>query len=138
VLPQGVAIVQPDLAHAGGITECFRIGTLAESFDAQIAPHCPLGPVALAACLQIDAALPNFHSQETVIEVHDPSAGLGLELLADPTVLTPVAGHIPLLVGPGLGIDVDEDAVHAAVVDSDLGPGSPIWFHTDDGSFAEW
>ncbi|SEM68192.1 galactonate dehydratase [Nonomuraea pusilla] len=138
VLPHGIAIVQPDLSHAGGITECFRIATLAESHDAQIAPHCPLGPVALAACLQLDAAVPNFHTQETVIEVHDPGAGLGLELLRDPTVLRPVAGRIPVLTGPGLGIEIDEEAVREAVVAGPLSAGADTWLYEDDGSFAEW
>ncbi|MEY2874465.1 MAG: hypothetical protein RLZZ373_1836, partial [Pseudomonadota bacterium] len=48
----GIAILQPDLSHAGGITECHKIAAMAEAHDVALAPHCPLGPVALAACLQ--------------------------------------------------------------------------------------
>src|SRR5439155_8362098 len=50
----GLSILQPDLSHAGGITECHKIAALAESYGVALAPHCPLGPIALAACLQID------------------------------------------------------------------------------------
>ncbi|WP_439557086.1 enolase C-terminal domain-like protein, partial [Dyadobacter sp.] len=46
-------IIQPDLSHAGGITECKKILSMAEAFDVAAAPHCPLGPIALAACLQV-------------------------------------------------------------------------------------
>ena len=69
MLEAGIAIAQPDPAHAGGITEVFRIATLAESYDVQLAPHCPLGPVALAACVQLDLAVPNFYAQEHVIDL---------------------------------------------------------------------
>lgn len=138
VLEAGVAVVQPDLSHAGGITECFRIATQAEIYDAQIAPHCPLGPVALAACLQVDAVVPNFLAQECVIDPHIPDAGLGLELLANPEVLRPVGGYIPLLTGPGLGIDIDEDAVRSRVATGQLAPGAGTWLYEDDDSFAEW
>lgn len=137
VLEAGVAVVQPDLAHAGGITECFRIATQAEIYDAQIAPHCPLGPVALAACLQIDLAVPNTLAQECVIDLHRPDAGIGLELLGNPEVLTLHDGAVRRLTGPGLGIEINEEAVRAAVQQGNLPPGSPTWTYSD-GSFAEW
>ncbi len=138
VLEAGVAIVQPDLSHAGGISESFRIATQAEIYDAQLAPHCPLGPVALAACLQVDAAVPNFYAQETVIEVHDQRPGRGLELLTNPEVFTPVDGYLPLPTGPGLGIELDEDVIRSQVATEPLAPGSPTWFYPADDSFAEW
>lgn len=136
VLEAGVAIVQPDVSHAGGITETFRIATLAEVYDAQIAPHCPLGPLSLAACLQVDLAVPNFYAQEQVVDVHRPGAP-ALGILANPEVLAMVDGHLPRLSGPGLGVEVDEDAVRARVVSGQLEPGSPVWSYPD-GSFAEW
>lgn len=138
VLEAGIAIVQPDLSHAGGISESFRIATQAEIYDAQLAPHCPLGPVALAACLQVDAAVPNFYAQETVIEVHDQQPGRGLELLTNPEVFAPVDGYLPVPPGPGLGIELDEDVVRAQVATEPLAPGSPTWFYPGDDSFAEW
>lgn len=136
VLEQGIAVAQPDLSHAGGITECFRIGTMAESYGVVLAPHCPLGPVALAACLQIDLALPNVLAQEMVV-TPQYGAGTGVELLRNPEVLTVRDGSVERLAGPGLGIEIDEDAVRAAVADGALAPGSPVW-SAPDGAFTEW
>jgi galactonate dehydratase len=136
VLEAGIAIAQPDLSHAGGITECFRIATGAEVYDVQIAPHCPLGPVALAACLQLDLAIPNFYAQEHTADLRAGSSG-DLAILANPEVLAVVDGHIGRLTGAGLGIEIDEDAVRAAVVTGPLEPGSPQWTQ-EDGGFAEW
>ncbi|MFD0631754.1 galactonate dehydratase [Catenulispora yoronensis] len=136
ILEAGVAVVQPDVSHAGGITEVFRIATQAEVYDAQVAPHCPLGPLALAASLQIAFAVPNFYAQELSFDPHlGPSDDT--RLMRDPSVLTPVEGRVRRLTGPGLGVEIDEDAVRAAVDTGPLGPGSPIWTH-GDGSFAEW
>jgi galactonate dehydratase len=136
VLDAGVAIIQPDLSHAGGITECLRIAAMAETHDVQVAPHCPLGVVALAACLQLDFAIPNFYAQEQGLNVHY-SAGPAADFLVDPSVLRAVDGAIPRLLGAGLGIEIDEDAVRAAVADGLLTPGSPVWSYAD-GGFAEW
>ncbi len=137
VLETGIAIAQPDPAHAGGITEVSRIAALASTYDVQLAPHCPLGPVALAACLQLDLALPDFYAQEHVIDLTGPDSP-DLRILRDPSVLLPVDGHIPRLTGPGLGIDIDDDAVRAADR-GDIGVlrGNPQWTYPD-GSFAEW
>jgi galactonate dehydratase len=136
VLEAGVALVQPDVSHAGGITETFRIATQAETYDAQIAPHCPLGPVALAASLQIAFAVPNFYAQEQSFDAHlGPSPDTAL--LRNPEVVTAVDGLFARPTRPGLGVEVDEDAVRAAVETGPLAPGSPTWNH-DDGSFAEW
>lgn len=135
VLESGVAIVQPDPAHAGGITECFRIATQAEIFDAVIAPHCPLGPVALAACLQLDLAVPNVLAQEYTIDL-TPGTG-DHDILVDASPLRPVDGFVERLTGPGLGIEIDEDAVRARVAYGPLAPCSPVWAQPD-GSFAEW
>jgi galactonate dehydratase len=136
VFEAGIAIAQPDLSHAGGITESFRIGAMAETYDIQIAPHCPLGPVALAACLQLDLALPNALAQEQGVNgaygTHPD-----LEILRNPEVLTAVDGFIPRLTGPGLGVEIDEDAVRARVATGPLDPAGPVWTQSD-GSFAEW
>jgi galactonate dehydratase len=137
VLAAGIAIAQPDPAHAGGITEVFRIATLAESYDVQIAPHCAVGPVAFAACVQLDLAVPNFFAQEHVINLTSADSP-DLAFLRNPAVLVPVAGHLDRPTGPGLGIEIDEDAVRAAHRDDLLVPvGNPQWRYPDD-SFAEW
>src|SRR3982751_679446 len=71
LLTQGYAdIIQPDLSHAGGITECKKIISMAEAFDVAAAPHCPLGPIALAACLQVDATCHNVFIQEQSLGIH--------------------------------------------------------------------
>jgi galactonate dehydratase len=71
ILSEGyVDILQPDLSHAGGITECRKIATMAEAYDVALAPHCPLGPIALAACLQVDAVSYNAFIQEQSLGIH--------------------------------------------------------------------
>ena len=126
VLEKGAAaILQPDLSHAGGIFEVRKIAAMAETYYAAIAPHCPLGPIALAASLQVDACTPNFLCQEQVC--------LGEGYLKEAFVMRD--GHIELPTGPGLGIEVDEDALAGK-----LGDGAwenPRLWH-EDGSVAEW
>jgi len=137
VLAAGIAIAQPDPAHAGGITEVFRIATMAESYDVQIAPHCPLGPLALAACLQLDLAVPNVYAQEHVIDLTSADSP-DLAILRNPEALVAVDGHVPRLTGPGLGVEIDEEAVRAADRDDLLAPaGNPRWV-APDGGYAEW
>lgn len=123
---QAVAIVQPDLSHAGGILETKKIAAMAEAYYVGLAPHCPLGPVALAASLQVAACCPNF-----VIQEHVPQA-LGEGYLKRPFEVHD--GHIALPTGPGLGIEVDEEAI-AAMPEHDW--ITPQLRHAD-GSVADW
>jgi galactonate dehydratase len=136
VLEAGVAIVQPDVSHAGGISELRRIAALAETFEASIAPHCPLGPIALAASLQVAFATPNHLIQEQSLGIHYNEEFDLLDYLVDPDVFRFSQGAVERSALPGLGIDVDSDAVRRA---SELGHRwrTPQWRH-DDGSFAEW
>ncbi|GGO66368.1 galactonate dehydratase [Microbacterium nanhaiense] len=136
VLQAGISIAQPDLSHAAGISEVHRIASLAEIFDAQLAPHCPLGPIALASCLQIGFAVPNYFIQEQSIGIHYNQDGEVLDYLADTTVFDIRDGFIERLQAPGLGIDIDEAAVRKADERGHAWRG-PVWRHTD-GSFAEW
>jgi galactonate dehydratase len=136
VFNAGIAIAQPDLSHAGGITEVRKIASLAEVFDVQLAPHCPLGPIALAACLQVGFATPNFLIQEQSIGIHYNQGAEVLDYVLDKTPLAFVDGCIERLTGPGLGIEVDENAVRAADKRGHAWR-SPVWRHPD-GSFAEW
>ncbi|MEU4383093.1 galactonate dehydratase [Micromonospora echinofusca] len=136
VLQAGIAVAQPDLSHAGGITEVRKIAALAEVYDAQLAPHCPLGPIALAACLQVGFATPNYLIQEQSIGIHYNLGAEVLDYCLDKTPLTFVDGYVERLTAPGLGIEIDEDAVRAA---DERGHAwrSPTWRHRD-GSYAEW
>jgi len=136
VLQAGVGVVQPDVAHAGGISEVRRIAALAETFDAALAPHCPLGPLALAACLQVGFATPNLLIQEQSLGIHYNVDSDLLDYVVDRSVLAFADGHIARPDRPGLGIEVDEAAVRAADARSTAWR-TPVWRH-GDGSFAEW
>lgn len=136
VLQAGVSVVQPDLSHAGGISEVRRIAALAETFDALLAPHCPLGPLALAASLQVGFASPNHLIQEQSVGIHYNETAEVLDYVADIRPLTYVDGYVERLTGPGLGIEIDEVAVREA---DRVGHAwrNPVWRHAN-GSFAEW
>ncbi|WP_327042542.1 galactonate dehydratase [Micromonospora ureilytica] len=135
-LQAGVAVVQPDLSHAGGISEVRRIAALAETYGALLAPHCPLGPISLAASLQVAFATPNFLIQEQSIGIHYNAGSELLDYLIDPEPFRFVDGHIARLDRPGLGITVDESAVRKAA-QTPHAWRNPVWQHAD-GSFAEW
>ena len=126
VLEKGAAVIlQPDISHAGGILETKKIAAMAECYYGAIAPHCPLGPIALAACLQLDACIPNFLIQEHV------TTGDGY--LKNPFEV--IDGYIELPLGPGLGIEVDEAALADKVYPGDW--ETPRFWHSD-GSVADW
>ncbi|MEV4543948.1 galactonate dehydratase [Micromonospora echinaurantiaca] len=136
VLQAGIAVAQPDLSHAGGITEVRKIAALAEVYDVQLAPHCPLGPIALAACLQVGFATPNYLIQEQSIGIHYNLGAEVLDYCLDKTPLTFVDGYVERLTAPGLGIQIDEHAVRTADKRGHAWR-SPTWRHRD-GSYAEW
>ncbi|MFC5923905.1 galactonate dehydratase [Micromonospora vulcania] len=135
-LQAGVAVVQPDLSHAGGISEVRRIAALAETYGALLAPHCPLGPISLAASLQVAFATPNFLIQEQSIGIHYHAGSELLDYVVDPEPFRFVDGHIARFDRPGLGITVDEGAVRKAARTPHAWR-NPVWQHRD-GSFAEW
>lgn len=136
VLATGIAVAQPDLSHAGGISEVRRIAAMAETHDVSLAPHCPLGPIALAASLQVDFAVPNFLIQEQSLGIHYDQGNNLLDYLVDASVFRLVGGHIERPTGPGLGIEVDEKAVRRAA-EREHDWRNPVWHHSD-GSLAEW
>ncbi len=123
---QAAAILQPDLCHAGGINEVRKIAAMAEVYYAAVAPHNPLGPISLASAIQVDAVIPNFLCQEQV--------SLGEGYLKQPFVVK--NGFVDLPTGPGLGIELDEEAVAAKVNDGSW--QTPHVYREDDGSYADW
>lgn len=131
-----VDIIQPDLSHAGGLSECRKIASMAESYDVAVAPHCPLGPLALAACLQLAACTPNVILQEMSLGIHYNQGHDLFSFMTDEAVLTPQDGYLAIPAGPGLGVEVDEEKIRAADKDRHRWR-NPIWRH-EDGSFAEW
>lgn len=136
VIPTGIGVAQPDISHAGGISEVRRIAAMAETYDVSVAPHCPLGPITLAASLQIDFAVPNFLIQEQSLGIEYGGGNALLDYLVDPQVFAFTDGHVQRPTGPGLGIEIDEDVVRAAAAEPHRWR-SPVLRH-DDGSFAEW
>ncbi|HEY6737374.1 MAG TPA: galactonate dehydratase [Actinopolymorphaceae bacterium] len=136
VLDKGIAIAQPDLSHAGGISEVRRIASAAEAYDVSLAPHCPLGPIALAASLQIDFASPNALIQEQSLGIHYNEGSDLLDYLVDPSIFGFEDGYVQRPTGPGLGIEVDAAAVERAA-ETGHRWRTPM-FRRDDGSLAEW
>lgn len=137
LLTDGVAdIIQPDLSHAGGITECKKIISMAEAFDVAAAPHCPLGPIALAACLQVDATCHNAFIQEQSLGIHYNTSNDLLDYVTDRSVFEYANGFVKIPDGPGLGLTINEAYVaERAAVGHDW--KNPVWRH-EDGSVAEW
>ncbi|MCA9118468.1 MAG: hypothetical protein KDA79_25570, partial [Planctomycetaceae bacterium] len=126
LLEKGAAsILQPDISHAGGIFEGRLIAGMAESYYAAVAPHCPLGPISLAAGIQLDACIPNFLAQEQV--------SLGEGYLKQPFVVK--EGYVDLPTAPGLGIELDEEAMSDKIGHSWRNPES---YHPDDGAAIDW
>lgn len=131
-----VDIIQPDLSHAGGITECKKIFAMAEAYDVAVAPHCPLGPIALAACLQVDATSHNVFIQEQSLGIHYNQGSDLLDYLNDPKVFEYKDGYVDMLHEPGLGISINEEFVRKQ---AEIGHNwkNPVWRHKD-GTIAEW
>ena len=129
-----VDIVQPDLSHAGGISEVKKIAAMAEAYDVAVAPHCPLGIVAFASSLAVDFSTPNAFIQEQVHELHDNANTVAF--LQNRAAFRAEGGHVRLTTGAGLGIEIDEVAVREASAQGD------IWrvpqCRNDDGTVTEW
>ncbi|GGI00431.1 galactonate dehydratase [Mammaliicoccus vitulinus] len=131
-----VDIIQPDLSHAGGITECKKIISMAEAYDVGAAPHCPLGPIALASCLQVDATCHNAFIQEQSLGIHYNKDSDILDYVKNKEVFEFQDGYVNIPKKPGLGVEIDEDHVREmAKVSHDW--HNPVWRHKD-GSIAEW
>ena len=140
-LDAGVAVAQPDISHAGGISEVRRIAAQAETYDAFLAPHCPLGPVALASALQVDFAIPNLLIQEQSLGIHYNGEGADLlDYLLDRSVFRYRDGWVDRPLGPGLGVEVDARAIEDAAAWADDHAHewrTPVWHH-EDGALSEW
>lgn len=129
---QAAQVLQPDLCHCGGILQAFKIAAMGANYYCSIAPHNPLGPIALAACLQLDTCIPNFTAQEhpTMPDGHD----LGKEILKEAFAIKD--GYIDIPQKPGLGFEVNEDVVRALSYDGYY--ACPMEFHAEDNSLGDW
>lgn len=128
---QAVSVIQPDICHVGGIFEGRKLAAMAENYYMSVAPHNPLGPISLAACLQLDACIPNFLVQEH--PVTPDGAELGHGFITEPFVIKD--GYIDTPTKPGLGIELDEKAMREREYD---GKWTTPRQYYEDGSIAEW
>lgn len=132
-----VDIIQPDLSHAGGIWETRKIAAMAEAYDVAIAPHCPLGPIAFASCLQLQFCTPNGLIQESSMGIHYNAGEIDLlDYLDNPEDFSLQDGSIKRTQRPGLGLVINEAKVREqAAIGHDW--HNPVW-RTKDGGLAEW
>jgi galactonate dehydratase len=137
---RAVDIIQPDVSLTG-LFELEKLCRMAEAYDVAVAPHCPNGPISLAASLQVDFCAGNVVIQEQSLGLHYnlgyeglPSAEM-FDYLTDPAPLTPAAGQLGRTSGPGLGVEIDEVAVRDRTSDWHL--SDPDW-RLADGRLAEW
>lgn len=129
-----VDILQPDICHVGGISEIRRIANMCETYDVALAPHSPLGPIALAACVQVDACTANFAIQEMSLGIHYNAGTEDLtSYLKNPKVWDVKDGYIDVMTGPGLGIEIDEEWIRRASKTAEpwvspgfVGPGGEV------------
>lgn len=132
----GVDIIQPDLSHAGGITEVKKIAAMAEAYDVALAPHCPLGPIALASCLQVDATSYNAVIQEQSIDIHYNVGKSPLDYVHNASDFKFVDGYVNMPSIPGIGVEVNRELV-LEEAENPHDWKNPVWRHAD-GSIAEW
>ena len=132
----GISIVQPDLSHAGGITECVKIAAMAEAYDIGLAPHCPLGPLALASCLHVDFVSRNAVLQEQSMGIHYNQGAELMDYVLNKDDFRFHDGYMLPPTKPGLGVEVNEELV---IERSRNAPDwrNPVWRHAD-GAVAEW
>jgi len=137
LLAEGWAdIVQPDLSHTGGIWEARKIAAMAEAYDVAVAPHCPLGPIALASSLQLDFCTPNAFIQEQSLGIHYSEGSELLDYMEDSSAFLFEDGYVGINREPGLGIRINEQKVREM---AEVGHRwrNPVWRNAD-GSVTEW
>ena len=102
---KAAAYVRPDLCLCGGLSGCKKVAAMAEANHVKVIPHNPLSPISTAACVQLDAAIPNFALQEFTGEDQPPKS----DIFINPLNL--VDGYLEVPEGPGLGVEINEDAL---------------------------
>ncbi|MFC3122886.1 galactonate dehydratase [Agaribacter flavus] len=135
----GVDIIQPDVCHCGGITELKKIASMAEAYDVALAPHCPLGPIALASSVHVDTTCQNAIIQEQSIGIHYNKGSDVLDYITNKEVFAFDQGYCHNIEGPGLGINIDEAFMQSQheLAKTQAKWRNPYWTN-EDGSFAEW
>lgn len=128
---QAVSVIQPDICHVGGIYEGRKLAAMAEMYYGTVAPHNPLGPISLAACIQLDTCIPNFLVQEH--PGNPDKSDLGVGYITEPFVIRD--GYIDVPTKPGLGVELDEQALKDKEYD---GKWTTPRQYYEDGSNADW
>ncbi len=128
---QAVSVIQPDICHVGGIYEGRKLAAMIEMYYGSVAPHNPLGPISLAACIQLDTCIPNFLVQEHPGNADKSDLGVGY--ITEPFMIKD--GYIDVPTKPGLGVELDEKALADKVYD---GKWSTPRQYYEDGSNADW
>lgn len=129
---QAAHVLQPDVCHCGGILQTYKIAAMGANYYCSVAPHNPLGPIALAACLQIDTCIPNFTAQEH--PTMPDGTDLGNVLFKEPFKI--VDGYIDIPEKPGLGFEVNEEVLKDFAYDGYY--TCPVEYHSDDNSLGDW
>lgn len=135
-----VDVIQPDVSLTG-LFELEKLCRMAEAYDVAVAPHCPNGPISLAASLQVACCAGNVVIQEQSLGLHYNLGYAGLpagemfDYLSDAGPLTPTGGRLAVPAGPGLGIEIDANTVRERSTDWTL--ADPVW-RLPDGRLAEW
>lgn len=102
---QCLDFVQPDICVCGGLLEMKKIAAMAEAHYVRVAPHNPMGPVATAVNVHFAASTPNFF----ILEYHPDDESPRKDLLQEPLMVKD--GYLPLPTKPGLGIELNEEAI---------------------------
>ena len=130
-----VDVLQPDIAHVGGVSALWKVSATAEASGVRMAPHACEGPIGGLATIHVDAAMPNFLVQEICSGVAPgPKEKVWEEWLGFP-VMRMVEGRFPLPERPGLGLDLTEEALKRYPFGGTR-PMARVFF--EDGSVAAW
>ena len=121
------AVLQPDIRHCGGMLEMKKIADMADIHNMALAPHNAAGPVGVAASVHVMATVSNFL-------ICEGGHRRGEGLFKTPLVFK--NGFLELPTAPGLGVDMDDDAI-AAMRDDTYRLRGMFW-REDDGSFADY
>ncbi len=118
IVKRSFDIIQPDVILCGGVAEVLFIAEMARLWSIQCIPHCYAGAIAIAATLQVLSLLPpytwGFSSDEPMLEFDTHENPFRDQIVARPFELK--QGKIEIPTGPGLGIEVDEDAIKKYLV----------------------
>ena len=100
-----ISIIQPDICHAGGLSELKKISSAAETYYVSVAPHNSNGPISTAASLHLDMTIPNCYKQEIFINYLE-----GYKKILTNNIKIEDGFTAPPI-GPGLGTDINEEAM---------------------------